>query len=93
MIRTISLHSSMEGMRVVHPGDEIRLSAELGGFLAEDIYTVQWQYSTDGITFTDVEGATDLECIYTLNRENYNWIWALTITLQAGEEAVIMPAE
>ena len=85
-VRSIRLTSSLDGMKVVHPGQEVVLTAELEGFSEDDVYTVQWQASEDGKKFTDVEGADSLTWTYTISRENFGWTWALVLTLEPAEE-------
>ncbi len=73
--KEIIVHSSLEGMDLIPIDETVTLTAELIGF--DDIadYTCQWQYSTDGVNYVDIEGANDLTYQYQVNMENlfYNW--------------------
>ena len=85
--RMIRLTSSLEGKKAVYPGQEVVLKAELEGFREDDVYTVQWQYSEDGVKFKNVKGATELTWSYTISEENFGYTWALVVTLEAANGA------
>ena len=71
----------------MYPGQEVVLKAELEGFREDDVYTVQWQYSEDGVKFKNVKGATELTWSYTISEENFGYTWALVVTLEAANGA------
>lgn len=57
-----------------HYGSMAHLNAELIGY--EDLeYSVQWQWSRDGINWNDIDGATNvrLDMVYTQENGAYQW--------------------
>ena len=42
-------------------------------------YTLQWQYSDDGATWNDVEGATDKDMDVEVTMSNYQYFWRLSV--------------
>ncbi len=42
-------------------------------------YTLQWQYSSDGVTWNDVDGATDKDMDVEVTMSNYQYYWRLSV--------------
>ena len=48
----------------------------------EDLeYTLQWQYSEDGETWEDLEGATDVKLDQEITLENYEYFWRVAVNV------------
>ena len=60
-------------------GAKVPLRATLTGAEGLDC-TLQWQKSTDGINWTDVEGAHEITLTYDLNEETANLNWRVLVT-------------
>ena len=86
-VRTIRIVSSLDGESVTTVGEEVELRAELNGFLEDDRYTVQWQYSPDGgETVFDAEDGNELIYRYKVSKENYGYAWRMTLVLLPSGE-------
>lgn len=61
-------------------GEEATLVAELHGY-DNAVYTLQWQTSLDGETWTDVPGATDSSYTVVVSEENYMNYWQIQVKI------------
>lgn len=71
--RSVSVTSDFTGA-VGYIGLKITLTSHLTGF-EEGKYTLQWQYSTDGVNWTDEVGATGDTFTYELNETTTHYSW------------------
>ncbi len=62
--------------KIAFPGTVIHLSSELIGF-ENKVYTLQWQYSPDGVNWTDEPGANEDTYTYVLDEQNANYYWRI----------------
>lgn len=84
--RYVEVTSTLWDMLSIPFGTEITMTGELVNFLEDDTCTFQWQYRTEGTdTFTDIEGANERTYTYRINRENYYYIWRLTVLVEREE--------
>ena len=84
--RCVEVTSTLWDMLSIPFGTEITMTGELVNFREDDICTFQWQYRTeDSDTFTDIEGANELTYTYQINRQNYYYIWRLTVLVEREE--------
>ena len=84
--RSVEVTSTLWGMLSIPFGTEITMTGELINFRADDICTFQWQYRTeDSDTFIDIDGANEQTYTYQINRENYSYIWRLTVLVKREE--------
>ena len=80
--RSVTATTSLEGVELVYYGTPVTLEAHLEGFLEDDVYTVQWKYSPDdGETYYDIEEANELQYVYVIDEENFEYRWKIVITL------------
>ena len=68
-------------------GDTTHFRATLYGY-DELVYTVQWQYSPDQITWYDVPGETELGMDIVITRENNVPYWRIVVYVEEVEEMV-----
>ena len=66
---TVTVESSIPAGSKVYAGTEITLKAIPAGF-GDATLTYQWQWSTDGENWTDIEGATKKTYTYIIDRQN-----------------------
>ena len=86
-IRSIRISTSIDGMAQVREGTVVALTATLSGF-EDDVYTVQWQYSTDGgATAIDIGGACSLVYAYRLSPDNFNYMYRIVVTIAETADA------
>ena len=69
----VNIASSVQPDQKVYRGTEITLEAIPAGF-GDAVLSYQWQYSTDGENWTDIDGATEKVYTYIIDRDNANWI-------------------
>ena len=79
--RSMEVYNSLDEMEIVYKGSYITMSAVLNNFSDEDVYSVKWQYSTDGVEFFDIDGANDLSYSYFIDEENSQYYWKISIVL------------
>lgn len=78
--RSVKVVSSLEGVETVEEGTSITLTAELTGF--DDVeYEIQWQQSTDGVDWEDVDGANDIEYTFDITEETDGYLWRVGVFL------------
>jgi hypothetical protein len=65
----VTVESSIPAGMAVYSGTEITLTAVPAGF-GDVQLAYQWQYSTDGENWTDIEGATKKTYTYIITEEN-----------------------
>ena len=65
----VTITSSLPAGQAVYAGTEITLKANPAGFGDAEL-TYQWEYSTDGANWTDIEGATQQTYTYVIMPEN-----------------------
>lgn len=76
--RSVKVVSSLEGVETVEEGTSITLTAELTGF--DDVeYEIQWQRSTDGTDWEDVDGANDIEYTFDITEETDGYLWRVGV--------------
>ena len=68
-------------------GDTTHFRATLYGY-DELVYTVQWQYSPDQITWYDIPGETELGMDIVITRENNVPYWRIVVYVEEVEEMV-----
>ncbi len=88
--RMLEIHSNLEeyGFQVIYIGTYVTMTTDLINFREDDVYDVQWKYSTDGEEFTDIEGANELSYRYLTDEDNVKYIWKVQVILRAQEEAL-----
>ena len=64
----------------LHYGDHVTLNAELIGYEGAT-YTMQWQFSHDGTTWTDAQGANSTSYTFEVNEDTANTMWRLVVTV------------
>ena len=80
--RSIKTSTTAYGKEYIAFGTEITLEAELENFTDADIFTVQWQYSKDGVEYLDAQNADTLSYTYVYSLENYNYLWRIAVTIE-----------
>ena len=91
-VRSIKTSTTAYGKKYIAFGTEITLEAELENFTNTDIYTIQWQYSKDGVEYFDAQNADALSYTYIYSLENYNYLWRIAVTIE-DSPSEDMPAE
>lgn len=86
--REIKVASSLNENEVIYAGTIDHLSVELINFREDDNFLVQWKYSEDGETFTDIDGANGLEYAYMITMENASYIWRVSVVLVSPDELI-----
>ena len=83
-IRTIDVNVTWD---VPNPviGDTAHFTATLNGYEGLD-YTMQWQYSTDRISWTDITGETNDTMNVIVTEENNLVYWRIIVYLEEDEE-------
>lgn len=81
--RTIVVSASWEGEELFI-GDVMTLKATLKGF-ENTKYTLQWQYSADNTSWTDVAGATGDTLAVTMTEENCLYYWRVNAVIAEEE--------
>ena len=82
LARELRIRSTMDDLVGIPFNAVITMEAELTNFREDDVYTCQWLYSKDGVTYYDIEGANDLVYSYQISGENINNHWKVIITLE-----------
>ena len=77
--RKVIVHSSLEGVEVVHEGDEVTLTGELIGYEGVD-YRLQWYYRKDGTgDYIMIDGADQLTLSFRITKENFYNTYSLGV--------------
>lgn len=76
--RSVKLYASWENQEHVYLGDEITLWFVTEGFDNID-YTIQWEYSENGIDFFAIENAHDITYKFIINEINCNYYWRVKL--------------
>lgn len=76
--RSIDVYAQWEGE--LHFGDAATLCAVLHGY-DNVTYTLQWQYSKDNVTWTDVKDAVGKTLSLTVTEDNYLNYWRVLVTV------------
>ena len=85
-IRSVTISSSLDEMEFVYYGTDAELTATLDGFQEDDVYTVQWMYSSDeGENFYNIEEANELTYTFSVMPDNIENIWRIVIILLPKE--------
>ena len=87
--RELKIVSSLDGLETVRAGTINHLEAQLINFREDDKYMVQWKCSEDRETFTDIEGAEDLNFAYMVTIQNASYLWSVSVVLVTPEEALL----
>ena len=74
----VIIESSIPAGEPVYKGTEITLKAVVAGF-GDKALTYQWQYSTDGENWSDIEGADQEVYTYTVTRSNAKYIYRVSV--------------
>ena len=77
--RSIDVYAAWEG-ETLYLGSDATLIAVLHGY-DNAVYTLQWQYSPDNVTWYDLEGAEEARCTLTVTEENYQYFWRIQATI------------
>lgn len=75
----VEIEDSIKPGQVVYFGTERTLKAVVSGF-GDDALAYQWQSSTDGETWIDVEGATDKTYTYIIDEGNAYNVYRVQVT-------------
>ena len=75
---TVVIESSIPAGTTVYKGSEITLRAVTAGF-GDRTLSFQWQWSTDGENWTNIDGATQAEYTYTVSRKNAKYIYRVCV--------------
>ena len=73
-------------------GDIAHLDAVLEGYDGF-VYTLQWQISEDGLTWTDIEGATESRLDVLVDENNYQMQWRVVVYTDLEATKELMEAE
>jgi len=63
-------------------GDTAVLVATLVNFKPEDRYTMNWQYSDDGIEWHNIEGEDERTYTFIITKENYHYSYRVVVLLE-----------
>lgn len=63
-------------------GDVMSLTAILVDFQPEDKYIIYWQYSTDKVTWNNIENEHEQILTVIINNTNCNYMWRVLIVLE-----------
>ncbi len=63
-------------------GDEMRLVATLIDFQPEDKYRIYWQFSLDGLTWTNIEGEHQQTITIVIDNKNYKYWWRVLVEME-----------
>ena len=61
----------------IYIGDEVRFEARVEGYTVP--YTLQWQYSEDGLEWKDIAGETKDFLLVEVTEENAAWQWRVAV--------------
>ncbi len=75
---TVAIESNIPAGQQVYAGTEIQLKAIPAGFGGAEL-TYQWQYSTDGTNWTDIEGANAQVYTYIIMPENAMYRYRVSV--------------
>ena len=84
-IRSVKLTSTLDGLTEIEEGTEITMTAEISGFLQDEITDVTWQYRTEGDAedaYRDIADAHGLRYTYPVDAENIHNEWRVILTLK-----------
>ena len=85
-IRRVKLTSTLEGLTEIVEGTWIIMTAEISGFMEDEITGITWQYrsadNADG-EFCNIEDAHDFIYIYSVNAENVHNEWRIILTINS----------
>ncbi len=71
---------------ILYYGTDIIMTVELVNFKEDDVYSVGWQYSTDGEEYFDIEDAHELTYEYMLDEENITYYWRASVVLMTAQK-------
>lgn len=77
--RSVVVTSNMEGIEEAEAGTEVVLSTELLGFEDCEV-TFLWQYSEDGASWMDIDGAEYQTYSFELDEVNAQYYWRVVVT-------------
>lgn len=75
---TVEVETSLLPGQKVFKGTEVTLTAFAKGFGAVEL-TYQWQYSTDGENWSNIEGANDKTYTYIVDKENAKYYYRVQV--------------
>lgn len=75
---SVEIKTSLLPGQKVFKGTEVTLTSIPNGFGSAEL-TYQWQYSTDGENWTDIEGANGKEYTYIVNKENAKYYYRVQV--------------
>ena len=75
---TVEVETSLLPGQKVFKGTEVTLTAVAKGFGNVEL-TYQWQYSTDGENWSNIEGANDKTYTYIVNKENAKYYYRVQV--------------
>ena len=65
-------------------GDLVTFTAILVNFQPNDVFTFEWQYSTDESNWNVIEGANEQNYSFNVNNENSDYFWRVKVIIQEG---------
>lgn len=65
----------------VTAGDTVTFTAVLVNFKSSDVFTFQWQYTSDTTNWISINGATEQTYSFIVDKENYMYWWRVMVTL------------
>lgn len=75
---SVEIETSLLPGQKVFKGTEVTLTSIPSGFGSAEL-TYQWQYSTDGENWMDIEGANGKEYTYIVNKENAKYYYRVQV--------------
>ena len=83
-IRRVKLSSSLEGLTEITEGTFVVMSAEISGFMTDEIADITWQYrASEDEEFTDIEDAKGFTYVYPVSAENLHYEWRIVLTIKS----------
>ena len=85
-IRKVKLTSTLDGLTEIKKGTEITITADISGFVEDEIVKITWQYrpaDAEDDTFYDIEGAEGFTYTYTVDAQNIHNEWRIVLTLKS----------
>ena len=75
-----------DGLTEITEGTEVTITAEIGGFLEDEIVDITWQYRTENDAedaFRNIDGVNGLVYTYSVTDENVHNEWRIVLTLNS----------
>lgn len=75
------VYIDVDPKRGVVEGDLVTFTAILVNFQTDDVFTFQWQYTSDTSNWVSIDGATEQTYSFIVDKENYQYWWRVMVTL------------